>query len=101
MLLPHASGNILSALICLVVIGKVSHGSGCAAKICFYGSSASAAAAHKAWSPSTKKPTDDILLSRHRLFCSGAGLMFPGNSLENMLFVYTLPPPQLSQSQLS
>jgi len=51
--------------------------------------------------PVPRKPTDDILLSRRRLFCSGAGLMFPGNSLENMLFVYTLPPPRLSQSQLS
>lgn len=51
--------------------------------------------------PALRKPTDDILLSRRILFCSGAGLMFPGNSLENMLFVYTLPPPQLSQSRLN
>lgn len=51
--------------------------------------------------PVQRKPIDDILLLRHRLFSSGAGLTFPGNSLENMLFVYTLPPPQLSQSQLS
>lgn len=51
--------------------------------------------------PVLRKPTDDILLSRHRLFCSGAGLTFPGNSLENMLFVYKLPPSQLSQSQSS
>lgn len=48
--------------------------------------------------PVQRKPTDDIL---RRLFCRGAGLTFPGNSLENMLFVCTLPPPQLSQSQLS
>lgn len=51
--------------------------------------------------PALRKPTDDILLSWRKLFCSGAGLMFPGNSLENMLFVYTLPPPQLSQSRLN
>lgn len=51
--------------------------------------------------PVQRKPTDDILLSQRRLFCSGAGLTFPGNSLENMLFVYTLPAPQLSQLQLS
>lgn len=50
--------------------------------------------------PAQRKPTDDILLSQHRPFCSGAGLTFPGNSLENMLFVYTLSPPELLQSQL-
>lgn len=51
--------------------------------------------------PVQRKPADDILLSQHRPFYSGAGLMFPGNSLENILFVYMLSPPQLSQSQLS
>lgn len=54
MLLPHAGGKIFSTLICLMVTGKVSHGSGCAAKI-FYSSSTSAAAARKALSPSAEE----------------------------------------------
>lgn len=46
--------------------------------------------------PVLRKPTCDILLSQHRLFCSGAGLTFPGNSLEKILFVYTPLSPALT-----
>lgn len=94
----NAVGKIFAVLLYFMATGKASHRSGCTTKICFSCSTTNAAADHEAWRPGAEKPTCGILLSQLTLLCSEAGLAFPGNSLENMLFVYSLPPVQLSQS---
>lgn len=53
----NAAGNFFAVLLYLTATGRVSHRSGCTAKICFSCSTTDAAAAHETWRPGAEKPT--------------------------------------------